>query len=145
MGRGIAHQLATPIPGIRLVAISNRTIDKAVTTVEALGMNEVQLIENDHEIDAAIESGRIAVTEDGFALCQSGCIDVLVECTGAIEFGADIALSAIENGKHLIMVNAELDATLGPLLKHKAARAGVVLTNTDGDEPGVAGPAATRR
>ncbi len=138
MGRGIAHQLSTPIPGMRLVAISNRTLDKAVATVESLSRCDAQVIRSDREIDGVIESGRIAVTDDALDLCQSGCIDVLLECTGAIEFGAEIALSAIENGKHLILVNAELDATLGPLLKHRAAQAGVVLTNTDGDEPGVA-------
>jgi predicted homoserine dehydrogenase-like protein len=36
------------------------------------------------------------------------------------------------------MVNAELDSMLGPILKVKADQAGVVVTNTDGDEPGVA-------
>ena len=36
-----------------------------------------------------------------------------------------------------MLVNAELDATVGPMLKRKADDAGVVLTNTDGDEPGV--------
>src|SRR5262249_12588078 len=42
------------------------------------------------------------------------------------------------NGKHVVMVNAELDSLLGPILKTKADSAGVVVTNTDGDEPGVA-------
>ena len=36
------------------------------------------------------------------------------------------------------MVNAELDSLIGPILKAKADEAGVVLTHTDGDEPGVA-------
>jgi predicted homoserine dehydrogenase-like protein len=35
-------------------------------------------------------------------------------------------------------VNAELDSLIGPILKMKADRAGVVITHTDGDEPGVA-------
>jgi predicted homoserine dehydrogenase-like protein len=34
-------------------------------------------------------------------------------------------------------MNAELDATIGPLLKVYADRAGVVITNADGDQPGV--------
>ena len=34
------------------------------------------------------------------------------------------------------MVNAELDSLLGPILKVRADQAGVVLTHTDGDEPG---------
>ncbi len=35
-------------------------------------------------------------------------------------------------------MNAELDATVGPILKVLADRAGVVITNADGDEPSVA-------
>jgi predicted homoserine dehydrogenase-like protein len=34
-------------------------------------------------------------------------------------------------------MNAEVDGTLGPILKTYADRAGVVLTNADGDQPGV--------
>ena len=41
------------------------------------------------------------------------------------------------HGKHLVLVNAELDCTLGPILKTYADRAGVVFTDTDGDQPAV--------
>jgi predicted homoserine dehydrogenase-like protein len=61
----------------------------------------------------------------------------LVDVTGAVEFGARMVLEAIENGKHVILMNAELDGTVGPLLKVKADRAGVVLSGCDGDQPGV--------
>jgi predicted homoserine dehydrogenase-like protein len=37
-----------------------------------------------------------------------------------------------------MLMNAELDATAGPILKVLADRAGVVITNADGDEPSVA-------
>jgi len=47
-------------------------------------------------------------------------------------------MAAIDGHKHLVLVDAELDATVGPILKKKADEAGVVITNTDGDEPGVA-------
>jgi predicted homoserine dehydrogenase-like protein len=47
-------------------------------------------------------------------------------------------LGAIANGKPIVLVNAELDSLLGPLLKAKADAADVVITHTDGDEPGVA-------
>jgi predicted homoserine dehydrogenase-like protein len=57
-------------------------------------------------------------------------------------FGADglwsVVIEAIDQGKPVTLVNAELDSLLGPLLKAKADAAGVVLTHTDGDEPGVA-------
>jgi predicted homoserine dehydrogenase-like protein len=55
-----------------------------------------------------------------------------------VEFGARVAVDAIRHRKHVVLVNAELDSTVGPILKFYADRAGVVITNTDGDEPGVA-------
>jgi predicted homoserine dehydrogenase-like protein len=54
-----------------------------------------------------------------------------------VEFGAHVVLEAIAHGKHVVTMNAELQATLGPLLKRYADNAGVVLTDSDGDQPGV--------
>ena len=59
------------------------------------------------------------------------------EVTGEVEAAAHVVMAAIENRKHVVLVNAELDATVGPILKWHADRAGVVITNADGDEPGV--------
>ena len=46
-------------------------------------------------------------------------------------------MRAIECKKHVVLMNAELDGTLGPVLKRYADEAGVVITNVDGDQPGV--------
>ena len=55
------------------------------------------------------------------------------------KLGEGVALEAIQSGKHVILMNAELDATVGPILEVYADKNGVVAaTNTDGDEPGVA-------
>jgi predicted homoserine dehydrogenase-like protein len=64
-------------------------------------------------------------------------VDVILEVTGDVEHSARVAVSAIDHGKHLVLMNAELDSTVGPLLKVRADRAGVVFTNADGDQPGV--------
>ena len=79
-------------------------------------------------IERAVSAGRVAVTDDPFAVCDAGCVDVLLEVTGAVEFGAGVVLRAIEQGKHVVTMNAELQGTLGPLLKARADAAGVVLT-----------------
>jgi predicted homoserine dehydrogenase-like protein len=47
------------------------------------------------------------------------------------------ALACIRAGRHFVSLNAETDATVGCLLKQEADRAGVVYTNSDGDQPGV--------
>jgi predicted homoserine dehydrogenase-like protein len=78
------------------------------------------------------------LTDDPSVLTQCETVDVLVEVTGTVEPAARVALDAFDHGKHVVLVNAELDSLIGPILKEKADKAGVVVTHTDGDEPGVA-------
>jgi predicted homoserine dehydrogenase-like protein len=137
MGRGIALQMLNVVPGMELVAISNRAIQGAVRAYAEAGRSDVLAVSSLAQLDQAISAGRCAVTEDAMLLCQAGMIDAIIEVTGAIEFGAHVVLKAIEHGKHVIVMNAELDGTVGPILKHYADKAGVVFTNADGDQPGV--------
>jgi len=58
--------------------------------------------------------------------------------TGTVEPATGAVLDAFRHGKHVVLVNAELDSLIGPILKVKADQARVVVTHTDGDEPGVA-------
>ncbi|MEX2431256.1 MAG: NAD(P)-dependent oxidoreductase, partial [Dehalococcoidia bacterium] len=88
-------------------------------------------------LESAIAAGRAAVTDDAMLVCAANGVDVIVEATGAVEFGAHVAMEAIRQGKHLVLMNAEVDGTIGPILKVYADRAGVVLTACDGDQPGV--------
>ena len=87
----------------------------------------------------AIEAGTPAVTEDPMLVATSPHVDVLLEVTGAVEDAIAPVLAALEHGKHVLLMNPELDGTLGPLLKAKADKAGVVFTDVDGDQPGVIG------
>jgi len=48
-----------------------------------------------------------------------------------------VTLAAIEGGKHIVLMSAEMDGTFGPILRVRADRAGVVYTGCDGDQPGV--------
>jgi predicted homoserine dehydrogenase-like protein len=89
------------------------------------------------ELEAAIASDRYAVTDDPLLLARQPGIDALIEVTGSIENGARAVSTAIDHGKHVILMNAELDGTVGPILREKAEAAGVVYTNADGDQPGV--------
>ena len=47
-----------------------------------------------------------------------------------------MAYEAIQNSKHVVMLNAEADITIGPILNRMARSAGVVYTGSAGDEPG---------
>ena len=136
MGMGIALQALNYVKGIRVAAISNRTLDEAKRAYTQAGLDSI-VVKDIDQLEEAVSKGKYAVTDNPFLLCQSSSIDAIVEVTGTIEFGLKVVLSAIENKKHVILMNAELDATLGPILKVYADRAGVVYTNADGDQPGV--------
>ena len=137
MGRGIARQILTAVPGLRLVAIANRDVDKAQQAYIGAGAEAVDEVGSPEELSAAIAGDRYAVTGDPQLLARQPEIEAVIEVTGAIENGARAVLTAIEHGKHVILMNAELDGTVGPILKRYSDRAGVVYTNADGDQPGV--------
>ncbi|MDZ8049859.1 MAG: NAD(P)H-dependent oxidoreductase [Aulosira sp. ZfuVER01] len=137
MGRGIANQIINSVPGMELVAISNRKIDAAKQAYIEAGIEDIQIVANIAEIEDAIAHGKYAVTEDAELLCRAEGIEALIEVTGAVEFGAQIVMTAIAHRKHIIMMNAELDGTIGPILKVYADKAGVILSACDGDQPGV--------
>ncbi|MBW4689577.1 MAG: Gfo/Idh/MocA family oxidoreductase [Komarekiella atlantica HA4396-MV6] len=137
MGRGIANQIVNSVPGMELVAISNRRIDAAKQAYSEAGIEDIQVVATVSELEDAIASSKYAVTEDANLLCRAEGIEAIIEVTGAVEFGAHIVLEAIAHRKHVIMMNAELDGTIGPILKVYADKAGVILSACDGDQPGV--------
>jgi predicted homoserine dehydrogenase-like protein len=122
---------------MRVVAIANRTPEKAVRAYADAGQDDAAICDEAPALTRAIEAGRAAVTTDPMLVARSPHVDVLFEVTGAVEDALPIVLAAIEHGKHVVLMNAELDGTVGCLLKAKADAAGVVYTNVDGDQPGV--------
>jgi predicted homoserine dehydrogenase-like protein len=137
-GRAIALQLGTPVPGIRLVAIANRTAENAERAFREGGFATSKRVKSSREAEENIGRGVPVVTTDPFLLTACDAVDVLVEATGTVEAAAGVVLDAFDHAKHVVLVNAELDSLVGPILKAKADLAGVTLTHTDGDEPGVA-------
>jgi predicted homoserine dehydrogenase-like protein len=137
MARGIVRQMLHYVEGMELVAISNRHLENAREAYAASGETNVEVVRSVPELEDAIAAGRRAITEDPRIICDAAGIDAIVEVTGSIEYAAHVVMRAIANRKHIIMMNAEIDGTLGPILKCYADRAGVVITNTEGDQPGV--------
>jgi predicted homoserine dehydrogenase-like protein len=137
MARGITNQIANSVPGMVLAVICNRNLDKARAAYEQAGVADIAVVETEAALAECIRAGRAAITSDPMLLCQVEGLDCLIDATGAIEYGAAITLAAFENRKPMVSMNAELDATVGPLLKRKADAAGVIFTGCDGDQPGV--------
>ncbi|TWR26992.1 NAD(P)-dependent oxidoreductase [Mucilaginibacter achroorhodeus] len=137
MAKGIAIQICNYVPGMELVAIANRNIEHAKVAYNEADIFDASTVDTVAQLEINIKKGVVSVTDDAFLLCKANGIDAIVEVTGAVEFGANLILAAIENQKHIILMNAEVDGTVGPILKTYADEAGVVYTNVDGDQPGV--------
>jgi predicted homoserine dehydrogenase-like protein len=136
MGRAIALQIIEATRGMELVAIANRTLEKARRAFQDVGI-EAEVVEDTAGLQREIERGKPAITKDPSLLCRTEGIDAIIEVTGTVEYAAGVAVEAIDHRKHVVLMNAELDGTLGAALKERADRSGVVITNADGDQPGV--------
>ncbi|WOD11712.1 NAD(P)-dependent oxidoreductase [Pseudomonas sp. NyZ704] len=133
---GIALQIMTATQGMELCAVANRHLAPAIALYGQVGIEPVHC-DTQAQLESAIAAGRPAVTEDAQALAKADGLDAIIEVTGSIEFAAHAVLAALESGKHVVQMNAELDGTIGPILKQRADAAGVVYSFSDGDQPGV--------
>lgn len=136
MGTDIVSRVAH-MPGIEIGAISELKPGAARKSVEiAYGSDDrVQEVSNADGANAAMEGGKVAVTDNVNALLEAGLIDVVVDATGVPAVGAEIGLAAMERGKHLVMMNVEADVTIGAYLRAEAERLGVIYSLGAGDEP----------
>jgi predicted homoserine dehydrogenase-like protein len=137
MSQGLANHIVNTTPGMRLVGVYNRKSQRAFDLCEYAGVRDVVSPATQQEVDLAIREGKVVATGDAFLLARSSEVDVLVDVTGSVEFGARVAFEAFRHGKDVILLNAEIDATVGPILQVYAEKHGVIMSACDGDEPGV--------
>jgi len=139
VGQGLANQIVNSVRGMRLSAVFNRHPERAHHVYRYAGRDDNHIVEvaNVRDMDEAIWRGKSVVAEDPFAICRSDQIDVVVDVTGAVDFGAQVILEAFKHGKPVILLNAEVDATIGPILQTYARKYGTILSAADGDEPAV--------
>lgn len=137
MAKAALNLITNFTPALKVVAIANRTIDKARDIYEYAGIKNIKEVGSPTKLDEVVSSGGYAITDDYKNLCQSNSIDIILEITGSIDFAAQALLDAFKNGKHVLSFNAELDSTFGPILSKYADKAGVMYSSSDGDQPGV--------
>src|ERR1700730_1951092 len=137
MAQGLTNQIVNSVPGMNMVAIYSRKPQKAIHVLNYSGLeNPIEAI-TQSELDDAIRHGKPVFNQDVMLLARSENVDLIVDTTGSVEFGAHVLLEAFKNGKDVVLLNAELDAAIGPILQVYAEKHGVILSACDGDEPGV--------
>jgi len=137
MGQGLTNQIVHSVPGMRMAAIYNRKPERALGVYRYAGCEDVKLAATQAAVDDSVGRGIPVVAEDPYTICRSPGIDVVIDVTGSVEFGARIILEAFAHQKPVVLMNAEVDATIGPILRVYGKKAGQILSACDGDEPGV--------
>jgi predicted homoserine dehydrogenase-like protein len=120
-------------PGLHLAGLADLMPDRARERLRSAEWPAERI--DARSLDDALKTGRTFVTDDAMALIRDSRIEVVIEATGDPPTGIDLALAAIANGKHVVMVNVEADALAGPLLARRAAEAGVIYSLAWGDQP----------
>lgn len=135
MGKGLLYQ-STITPGLRCVTLSDHDPRKCIAALQSLGLRYEEARNDDHAAEI-VRGGAIAVRRTGEDVARARACDVIIEATSGVASAIDHCLAALEAGKHLVLMNAEVDLTYGPLLARAARHNGVISTSCGGDQYGV--------
>lgn len=137
MGNGMVSQMVS-MKGMEPAIVVDINIDSAKKAFTDAGIPESNIVEvvTVEEANKALAENKSVVCKDFLVACKTEKIDAVVDATGGIALGAEIAFNTILNKKHIVMLNAETDCVVGPILKKLADDAGVIFTGSAGDEPG---------
>lgn len=121
MGSGLISQISR-IPGMVVGGVSD--VDK----------NRAQKAVDFYQSQENIKMNTL-VSADYREVIQSSNVEVVVDATGVPEVGANISLEALNSRKHLVLLNVEVDITIGSYMNALFNSAGLVYSGSAGDEP----------
>jgi predicted homoserine dehydrogenase-like protein len=137
MGMGMVSQVML-MKGVRPAVVADINLENAFKAYTNAGVSpeDIAKVSTVAEANEKMELGKYIVTDNAEIASKTNKVDVAIDATGVPEVGAKIAIDAINNKKHIVMLNVETDVCIGSILKKLADNAGVVYTGSAGDEPG---------
>lgn len=137
MGNGLVNQMSR-IQGMSTSVVIDENVEKAYHSLIAAGVKRENIINTTSvkTAELAIEKNDYVISDDYTLAYKLNAIQGVVDATGNPPFGARLAMESIDYYKHIIMLNVECDAVVGPILLNHANKKGVIYTGTAGDEPG---------
>lgn len=134
MGIAIVHQIRLS-RYFELKAVAETRLNAAIEILKNAGY-EPKIVNDTEDIVKIEKPNSVAVTTNFELLPYADSIDVLIDSTGVVDVGAKLGYMAAINCKNIVMMNAEADALVGPILNHFSMLSGAVYTGDIGDEPG---------
>lgn len=133
MGMGLTLQLRET-PGVRLIAIADIDIKRALSGARLYRSEPFKWhARKNHSIDE-IWTGTDILP---YLESKGNAVDVLIEATNTVSYAARACLTALKNKINVVLMNAEVDVLLGPLLHQIAFENNTLITSDAGDQHGV--------
>lgn len=124
-------QLKVGLLGIGTVGGGTYTVltrnQEEITRRLGSSIQVVQVADRNLELAKKITGGKVALTDDAFAVVNNPEVDVVVELIGGYTLAKDLVLKAIENGKHVVTANKALLAVHGNEIFKAAQAKGVIV------------------
>jgi predicted homoserine dehydrogenase-like protein len=136
MGTDIVAQVQCMV-GMEIAVVVDLKTETAVKAYKLSGYTG-EFVETDDLATAekAISEGKKVATTNYKIAIRAAQVQVVIDATGSPEMGARVTLECINFKKHIVMMNVECDATIGPILRQMSENAGIVYSLSAGDEPG---------
>ena len=122
------------LPNLRVALVVTRRPQESKEFLEKHGYKSA-VVNTVAEIDTNKVRSIISVSNN-MDLISEFKNEIVVEMTGTVAYGAEVAIKALESGKHLLTMNPELQVTLGTELKKLADKKGLLISDVYGDQPG---------
>ena len=137
MGRGMVTQMAL-MKGIMPAIVSDIKFENVINAFHYAGISddEIAVAKTLEEANRYMEQGKYVATENADFISAANLVEVAIDVTGVPEVGVKIAIDAMNNHKHVVMMDVETDVVIGSYLKKLGDKNGVVYTGSAGDEPG---------
>ena len=137
MGRGMVTQMAL-MKGIMPAIVSDIKFENVINAFHYAGISDedIAVAKTLEEANRFMEQGKYVATENSDLISQANLVEVAIDVTGVPEVGVKIAIDAMNNKKHVVMMDVETDVVIGSYLKKLGDENGVIYTGSAGDEPG---------
>lgn len=137
MGRGMVTQMAL-MKGIMPAIVADINIDNIINAFSYAGVKQedIAVAKTLAEANKYMEMGKYVATENSDLIAQADLVECAIDVTGVPEVGVKIATDALNNHKHVVMMDVETDVVIGSYLKKLAEKNNVIYTGSAGDEPG---------
>lgn len=137
MGRGMVTQMVL-MKGIMPAIVSDIKMENVINAFHYAGIKDedIAVAKTLSEANKYMEMGKYVATDNSDIISQANLVECAIDVTGVPEVGVKIATDALNNHKHVVMMDVETDVVIGSYLKKLGDKNGVIYTGSAGDEPG---------